>query len=65
MILVKFQVDTKYGPYVSSLCLPDNHNFSDSDLEAFKMTQVENYINSIENPIDQSNNPIDENGGIV
>lgn len=50
MIDVPFRVDTKYGQFSDCLHLPDDHNFTESEIEAMKQQRVTNWINYIENP---------------
>jgi hypothetical protein len=51
MIKIDFEVQNeKYGVYRDALHLPDDHTFSDSDIEAMKQERYDNWVNIIENP---------------
>lgn len=50
MIVIEFEQDTKYGVYRDAITLPDDHPFTDNDIEAMKQQRVDNWINAVENP---------------
>lgn len=50
MIDIIFRVSTKYGEFCDCLHLPDDHQFTESEIEQMKQQRVNNWINYIENP---------------
>lgn len=50
MIKIDFQYDTKHGKYQDALYLPDDHTYTDAEIEAMKQERVNNWINIVENP---------------
>lgn len=47
---IDFQFETKYGKYSDALYLPDDHTFTDDEIQAMKQQRVDNWISFIENP---------------
>jgi hypothetical protein len=47
---IDFQFETKYGKYCDALYLPDDHTFTDDEIQAMKQQRVDNWISFIENP---------------
>jgi len=47
---IDFEFDTQYGVYRDALHLPDDHGFSDAEIEEMKQQRVNNWINIIEPP---------------
>ena len=41
---IDFEYDTPHGVFRDALHLPDNHGFSDSEIEAMKQQRVDNWI---------------------
>lgn len=41
---IDFEFDTPHGVFRDALHLPDNHGFSDSEIEAMKQQRVDNWI---------------------
>lgn len=55
---IDFERETKYGVFRDAIILPDDHNFSDTEIEAMKQQRVDNWVAYIENPPQT-----DESGG--
>jgi hypothetical protein len=51
MIKIDFEFDTKHGKFKDALNLPDNHTYSDAEIQAMKEQRRDNWINLIENPL--------------
>lgn len=41
---IKFSFETKYGMYSDALNLPDDHTFSESDIETMKIQRRDNWV---------------------
>jgi hypothetical protein len=54
MIKIDFSFDTKYGRFADALHLPDDHGFTDDEIEAMKQQRVNNWIVIIETPQDET-----------
>lgn len=51
MIKIDFEVQNeKYGVYRDALYLPDDHTFSEAEIESMKQERYNNWVNIIENP---------------
>jgi hypothetical protein len=51
MIKIDFEIQNeKYGVYRDALYLPDDHTFSDAQIEAMKQERYDNWVNIVENP---------------
>lgn len=51
MIKIDFEVQNeKYGVYRDALYLPDDHTFSEAEIESIKQERYDNWVNVIENP---------------
>lgn len=50
MIKIDFEFDTQYGSFRDALHLPDDHNFSDSEIQAMKEQRRDAWIASITAP---------------
>jgi len=51
MIKIDFEVQNeKYGVYRDALYLPDDHTFSEAEIESMKQERYDNWVNIIENP---------------
>jgi len=44
MIKIDFTFDTEYGVFSDSLSLPDDHTFTDDEIEAMKQERLSNWI---------------------
>jgi hypothetical protein len=44
MIKIDFQFETRYGKFADALYLPDNHTFTDAEIQAMKQQRVDNWI---------------------
>lgn len=53
---IRFEfVHPVYGVYKDALCLPDDHSFTDSEIEAMKQQRYDNWVAYIETPpVEQS-----------
>jgi hypothetical protein len=50
-MVIVFSFDTKYGTFRDALHLPDDHTFTDGEIEAMKQQRLDNWIALIEAPI--------------
>jgi hypothetical protein len=50
MIKIDFEFQTKHGKYADALHLPDNHTFTEAEIQAMKEQRRDNWINIVENP---------------
>jgi hypothetical protein len=51
MIKIDFEIQNeKYGVYRDALYLPDDHTFSNAEIESMKQERYDNWVNVIENP---------------
>ncbi len=51
-MVINFTFDTEYGSFSDALVLPDDHTFTDDDLEVMKQERLSNWI-AIITPIEQ------------
>jgi len=54
MIQIIFEFDTQYGVYRDALWLPEDHTYTQDEIDTMELERVTNWINMIENP------PVDE-----
>jgi hypothetical protein len=47
---IDFSFDTQYGTFCDSIHLPDDHNFTDDEIEAMKQQRLNNWIAVITAP---------------
>jgi hypothetical protein len=45
---IRFSLETKYGTYSDALNLPDDHTFSDAEIEAMKIQRRDNWVAHID-----------------
>lgn len=62
---IRFEfVHSVYGVYKDALCLPDDHSFTDSEIETMKQQRYDNWVTYIEMPpVEQSiekTSPVEE-----
>jgi hypothetical protein len=50
MIKIDFEFQTKHGKFADALHLPDNHTFTEAEIQAMKEQRRDNWINIVENP---------------
>lgn len=50
---IRFSYETKYGTFSDALNLPDDHNYSDAEIEAMKVERVNNWVAYIDSTQDQ------------
>lgn len=50
MIKIDFEQDTRHGMYRDAITLPDDHTFSNADLEAMKQKRIDNWLAIMDNP---------------
>lgn len=50
MIKIDFEFETQYGVYRDALVLPEDHTFTDEELEQMKISRRDNWLNIITNP---------------
>lgn len=58
---IRFEFNTKYGTYKDALNLPDDHSFTELEIQAMKQERVDNWIYNIENKPD----PVPEESAIL
>lgn len=63
MISIDFEFMSQYGPFRDALCLPDDHGFSDAELEEMKNQRFSNWIAFIEEAHSQPVGDINSIGG--
>jgi len=56
-MIIDFEFDTKYGTFRDALVLPDDHTYTDEELEAMKQTRLDNWIAVVEAPSVEAENP--------
>lgn len=44
MVKIDFEFDSDYGVYRDAIVLPDDHGFSEAEIEAMKQQRFENWI---------------------
>ena len=44
MVKIDFEYQTQYGVFRDALHLPEDHTFSDADIEAMKQERVNNWL---------------------
>jgi hypothetical protein len=44
MLKIDFEFDTPHGKFADALHLPDDHTFTDVEIEAMKQQRVDNWI---------------------
>jgi hypothetical protein len=44
MVSIEFEFETSYGTFRDALVLPDDHGFSDAQLDAMKQQRLDNWI---------------------
>ena len=47
---IDFSFDTEYGKFCDAINLPDNHTYTEADIEAMKQQRLTNWIAVIEAP---------------
>ena len=62
-MIINFQFDTKYGEFKDAIHLPENHTYTNDDIEAMKQTRLDNWIAIVTAP--QPEYKIDENGNLI
>ena len=50
---INFEFDTEYGPYRDSLLLPDDHNYTEIELEDMKLQRLNSWIAIITTPSEE------------
>jgi len=52
MITIDFQFDSDYGAFKDALVLPEDHGFTDAQLDEMKQARFDNWIAIITTPQD-------------
>lgn len=47
-MILQFSYETKYGTFSDALVLPDNHTYTNDDLEKMKLQRRDNWISYID-----------------
>jgi hypothetical protein len=47
---IDFSFDTEYGVFSDAISLPDDHTFTDNEIEAIKKERLSNWIAILEAP---------------
>lgn len=55
MIKIDFEFDSQYGVFRDALHLPEDHGFTDAEIEAMKQQRLDNWLAIVNAP------PIEEN----
>lgn len=50
MISIVFEFTTKHGVFRDALHLPEDHTFTEDEINAMKQQRLENWLNIVENP---------------
>jgi hypothetical protein len=50
---IDFTFDTEYGVFSDAISLPDDHTFTDDEIEAMKQERVDNWIAIITAPSEE------------
>lgn len=50
MIQIIFEIDTEYGLYRDALWLPEDHSYTQDEIDSMQLDRVTKWINLIENP---------------
>ena len=50
---IDFTFDTEYGSFSDALVLPDDHTFTENELEVMKQERLSNWIAIITTPAEQ------------
>lgn len=50
MIKIDFEFESQFGIYRDALYLPENHNFTEEEIEEIKTERLNKWLNVIENP---------------
>jgi hypothetical protein len=50
MIKINFEYDTKYGVYRDAIHLPNDHTYTEEEINKIKLERVNAWIEIIENP---------------
>jgi len=53
MIKIDFTFDTEYGVFSDALVLPEDHGFTDAQLDEMKQDRVDNWIAIITEPSEE------------
>ncbi len=56
---IRFSYETKYGTYSDALNLPDDHNYTEQEIEAMKIARRDNWVSYIDNTQTQET-PVEE-----
>lgn len=48
---IDFEFETQYGKYKDALYLPDDHNFTQQQIEEMQVERLNAWVYTIENPI--------------
>jgi hypothetical protein len=51
---IDFSFDTQYGKFADALHLPDNHTFTDSEIEEMKQQRLDNWIAIVTTPSEEA-----------
>ena len=47
---IDFEFQTQYGMFRDALHLPDDHTFTDDEIQAMKQQRLDNWLHAVENP---------------
>lgn len=62
---IEFEFDTKYGVFRDAIILPDDHTFTDAEIEAMKVERRDNWIYVVENPPPEPSPETVEINGVI
>lgn len=50
MIKINFEFETQHGIYRDAVHLPDDHAYTEAQIDAMKQERLNNWLNIVENP---------------
>lgn len=50
MVKIDFEFDSKYGVFRDAIHLPEDHQFTEAEIQAMKQQRFDNWISVIETP---------------
>jgi hypothetical protein len=55
LIKIDFEAETQHGVFRDALNLPDDHSFTDIEIEAMKQERINNWVAFVENAAQEAN----------
>lgn len=60
MMKIDFEFQTEFGLFRDALHLPDDHTFTDDEIQAMKQLRVDNWVAIVTAPAIEEVPPVDE-----